>query len=76
MLGVIAAFWGFTGICLLLGSAVWRLGSMALDMPLDSFDWYHWVALVLWPGLHGICRGLPWLSAELFTPARPRESAT
>jgi hypothetical protein len=57
MLGVIAAFWGFTGICLLLGSAVWRLGSMALDMPLDSFDWYHWVALVLCLGFMGFAEG-------------------
>ncbi len=47
MLGVIAALWGFTGICLLFSSAIYRLSAMALEMPLDSFAWYHWLALVL-----------------------------
>jgi hypothetical protein len=50
MLGVIAALWGFVGICLLLGSAIWRLGSMALELPFASLDWYHWLALALWLG--------------------------
>ncbi len=47
MLGTIAAIWGFGGICLLFGSAIYRLGPMALDMPMQGFGWYHWAALAL-----------------------------
>jgi len=57
MLGVIAALWGFGGICLLLGSAIWRLGGMALEMPLGGFDWYHWLALLLCLGFMGFAEG-------------------
>jgi len=57
MLGVIAAFWGFSGICLLLGSAVWRLGNMALAMPVGSFHWYHWLGLALSLGFMGFAEG-------------------
>ncbi|MBV0933956.1 hypothetical protein [Marinobacterium weihaiense] len=45
MLGVIAALWGFLGICLLFASAIYRLGDMALQMPVGSFEWHHWLAL-------------------------------
>lgn len=45
MLGVVAAIWGFCGICLLFSSAIYRLGALALEMPMDSFAWYHWAAL-------------------------------
>jgi len=47
MAGVIAALWGFAGVCLLLGSAVWRLSGIMLAMPLNSFAWYHWLALTV-----------------------------
>lgn len=47
MLGVLAAAWGFVGICMLFGSAIYRLGSMALDLSVQGFSWYHWVALAL-----------------------------
>jgi hypothetical protein len=57
MLGAIAALWGFVGICLLLGSAIWRLGSMALEMPFGSFDWYHWLALGVCLGFMGFAEG-------------------
>lgn len=57
MLGVIAALWGFTGICLLFSSAIYRLGSMALEMPLGSFEWYHWLALVLCLVFMGFAEG-------------------
>ncbi|TCK06084.1 hypothetical protein [Marinobacterium mangrovicola] len=46
MLGTIAAIWGFCGIIMLFSSAIYRLGALALDMPVHSFSWYHWVALV------------------------------
>lgn len=57
MLGVIAALWGFIGICLLFSSAIYRLGSMALEMPLGSFAWYHWLALVLCLAFMGFAEG-------------------
>jgi len=46
MLGTVAAVWGFVGVCLLFGSAIYRLGTMALDMSVQGFAWYHWVALI------------------------------
>lgn len=45
MLGAIAAIWGFLGICLLFGSAIYRLGTMALQLSPGDFSWYHWLAL-------------------------------
>lgn len=57
MLGVFAAFWGFTGICLLFASAIYRLGSMALEMPLNSFAWYHWLALIACLAFMGFAEG-------------------
>ncbi len=57
MLGVIAALWGFAGICLLFSSAIYRLGNMALEMPLDSFVWYHWLALALCLVFMGFAEG-------------------
>ncbi|GGC09405.1 hypothetical protein GCM10011352_39740 [Marinobacterium zhoushanense] len=45
MLGAVAAIWGFVGVCLLFGSAIYRLGAMALDLSVQGFSWYHWVAL-------------------------------
>jgi len=47
MLGAIAAIWGFLGICLLFGSAIYRLGSMALQLSPGDFSWYHWLALAI-----------------------------
>lgn len=57
MLGVIAALWGFTGICLLFSSAIYRLGSMALEMPLASFEWHHWLALAACLAFMGFAEG-------------------
>lgn len=57
MLGVIAALWGFAGICLLFSSAIYRLGSMALEMPLGSFEWYHWLALAVCLVFMGFAEG-------------------
>ncbi len=57
MLGVIAALWGFTGICLLFSSAIYRLGGMALELPLASFEWHHWLALLLCLVFMGFAEG-------------------
>ena len=45
--GQIAAIWGVTGVCLLLGSAVYRLSIIAIDSFEFSFQWYHWLVLVV-----------------------------
>ncbi|UCF35523.1 MAG: hypothetical protein JSU96_11825 [Acidobacteriota bacterium] len=47
MKGKIAAIWGVLGVCLLLGSAVYRLGLRGLEAfsyPLTAF---HWITLIV-----------------------------
>lgn len=46
MIGYIAALWGLTGITLLLGSAIYRLGPAALDLMAQPLTVVHWVALL------------------------------
>lgn len=45
MLGSVAALWGFAGICLVFGSAIYRLSQVAWQMFEQPFSWYHWAAL-------------------------------
>jgi hypothetical protein len=45
--GVFGAYWGLTGVILLLGSAVYRLTSIGLEAFSYAFRWYHWVSLTL-----------------------------
>ncbi|WP_027857504.1 hypothetical protein [Marinobacterium jannaschii] len=45
-MGFVAAFWGLTGVCLIFGSAIYRLSQIALQTFDSSLDWYHWAALV------------------------------
>jgi hypothetical protein len=47
VLGYIAALWGITGICLLLGSAIYRLSAIGLQTFSYQLDWYHWLALAV-----------------------------
>ena len=47
MLGYIAALWGITGICLLLGSAIYRLGAIGWQTFSYDLSWYHWVGLAV-----------------------------
>lgn len=47
MKGRLAAFWGLTGVALLLGSAVYRLAPLAVQAFSCPWLWYHWVAFVL-----------------------------
>ena len=47
MIGLLGALWGLTGILLLLGSAVYRLSSVAIAALSSDFLWYHWVSLSL-----------------------------
>jgi len=44
--GYIAALWGLTGISLLLGSAIYRLGEMALELTGQSLTLVQWLALI------------------------------
>jgi hypothetical protein len=46
-MGLIGAIWGIGGVLLLLTSAVWRLGPLALDSFSHDFSWYHWLSLAL-----------------------------
>ena len=57
MLGSLAAIWGFSGILLLFGSAIYRLGLISLQMFSQSLSGYHWVALVCSLGFMGFAEG-------------------
>ena len=46
MIGYFGAFWGLSGILLLLGSAIYRLTQYALDALSYEFQWYHWFSLL------------------------------
>ena len=46
LIGSLGAFWGVTGVSLLLGFAVYRLSVIAIDAFSYSFQWYHWLLLV------------------------------
>jgi len=43
----LGALWGLVGVLVLLGSAVFRLGPLAIDAFSYEFSWYHWASLAL-----------------------------
>ncbi len=45
--GAVGAVWGIGGVALLIGSAVYRLGHVAIDAFSYPFDWRHWLFLAL-----------------------------
>ena len=45
--GLVGAYWGVIGVCLLLMFAAYRLTVIALDSFSFSFLWYHWLILVV-----------------------------
>lgn len=47
MIGILGAFWGIAGVALLLGSAIYRLTSLALEAFSSDWLWYHWLAFAL-----------------------------
>lgn len=47
ILFTISAFWGVTGVALLLGSAVYRLTPLAVEALKSDFAWYHYLFLFL-----------------------------
>ena len=46
MFGHLGAFWGVTGVSLLLSFAVYRLMIITIDSFTFDFQWYHWLVLV------------------------------
>jgi hypothetical protein len=42
----LGAWWGLTGVALLLGSAIYRLTPMAVNAFSSEFRWYHTITLV------------------------------
>jgi hypothetical protein len=46
VLGSLAAIWGFSGIALLFGSAIYRLSQISWQMFSQPLSVYHWAALV------------------------------
>lgn len=47
MLSWFGAFWGLTGVALLLGSAVYRLTPRAIDAFSYDWSWHHWLSLAI-----------------------------
>lgn len=49
MISRLGAFWGLTGVVLLLGGAVYRLTPPAIDAFSNEYEWfwYHWLSLAL-----------------------------
>ncbi len=47
MMGGFGAFWGLTGVALLLGSAIYRLTPLAIDAFTYDWSWYHWLSFAL-----------------------------
>jgi hypothetical protein len=45
-MGTSGAIWGLVGVFLLLGSAVYRLSSLAISAFSFDFSWYHWLFLI------------------------------
>ncbi len=47
-MGTVAAAWGMLGICLILGSAIYRLTLVGLEAFSFPLTWYHWLIAVIW----------------------------
>ena len=46
MFGSLAALWGFTGVFVLLSSAISRLAPTALALEFSQLSFVHWLALL------------------------------
>ncbi len=55
--GTVAALWGVTGVCLILGFAIFRLSKVIVDAFRFPFAWYHWVGLVAYSAFMAISEG-------------------
>ena len=47
MAGLLGAVWGFAGVALLLGFAIYRLMPVVVEAFQFDLFWYHWAALVI-----------------------------
>jgi hypothetical protein len=47
MMGKIGAYWGLSGVFLLLGSAIYRLTPLFINSFSYDWRWYHWIFLAL-----------------------------
>ncbi|MCW8887140.1 MAG: hypothetical protein OQK12_18080, partial [Motiliproteus sp.] len=47
-MGFVATAWGISGICLILGSAIYRLSIVGMEAFTHSLDWYHWLVGLIW----------------------------
>jgi hypothetical protein len=45
MMGLIGSLWGLAGVSLLIGSAIYRLTTVAVQAFSHKFLWYHWLSL-------------------------------
>lgn len=56
-MGTVAALWGIVGICLILGSAIFRLADISLEALQYSLSWYHWVIAAGWTAFMAVGEG-------------------
>ncbi|MGB0466987.1 MAG: hypothetical protein ACPGF7_05550 [Pontibacterium sp.] len=57
VLGSVAALWGFLGIFLIFGSAIYRLSQVAWQIFEQPLVWYHWIALFACLAFMGFAEG-------------------
>jgi len=48
MLGRVAAFWGFVGVCLFLGSAIAKLSVIAVQIDFNALTIWQWAVMCTW----------------------------
>lgn len=56
-LGALSAYWGVTGVLLMLGSALYRLVPVAADSLRSDLDAQHWIVLVVGVAVMGYAEG-------------------
>lgn len=57
VLGILAACWGFIGVCYLLGSAIYRLSFISFQLTNFEMNLFHWTVIVFWVGFMGYFEG-------------------
>ena len=57
MLGRIAAAWGFIGVFLFLGSAIFKLAVISWQLTAIELELYHWLAMIGWVFFMGYYEG-------------------
>ncbi len=74
MLGRIAALWGFIGVCLFLGSAIFRLSLISSQLDVNNLSVFNWLVMLAWilfmayfEGYKGFQKGFsPRVAARLY----------